>query len=72
MERNNRLIQEYIHDPYFTKAKMHDPSVCEKCRVVFHNGVFNWLEDIPPRSREDDLSGMQTDNGQLRRWDGLP
>lgn len=47
MERKDKLIKEYIHDPYFTKEKYHDPSVCEKCGVVFHDGIFEWMEDIP-------------------------
>ncbi len=48
MERKDRLIQEYVHDPYFVKTKLRDPSVCEKCRVVFHNGIFDWLDTLPP------------------------
>ena len=47
MERNDRLIQEYVHDPYFTRAKLRDPSVCQKCKVVFHNGIFEWPKTIP-------------------------
>ncbi|RMD46297.1 MAG: ATPase [Aquificota bacterium] len=45
--RKDRLIQEYIHDPYFTKEKYHDPSVCERCGVVFHEGIFKWMETPP-------------------------
>jgi hypothetical protein len=48
MERKDRLIQEYIHDPYFSKTKLQDPSVCEKCGVVFHSGVFDWPDSVPP------------------------
>lgn len=47
MKRMDKLIQEYIHDPYFTKEKYHDPSVCEVCGVAFHNGIFEWLKDVP-------------------------
>ena len=25
--RKDKLLKEYIHDPYFTKEKYHDPSV---------------------------------------------
>jgi len=35
MKRMDKLIQEYIHDPYFTKEKYHDPSVYERYGVVF-------------------------------------
>ncbi|SNZ03856.1 hypothetical protein SAMN06265182_0489 [Persephonella hydrogeniphila] len=45
--RKDRLIKEYIHDPYFTKEKYHDPSVCERCGVVFHEGIFQWMEPPP-------------------------
>lgn len=47
MKRMDKLIQEYIHDPYFTKEKYHDPSVCEIYGVVFHDGIFEWLEEVP-------------------------
>jgi len=49
--RRDRLIQEYIHDPYFTKEKYPDPSICERCGVVFHEGVFQWIEP-PPKNAE--------------------
>jgi hypothetical protein len=45
--RKDRLIKEYIHDPYFTKEKYPDPSVCKKCGVVFHDGIFEWIEPVP-------------------------
>jgi NMD protein affecting ribosome stability and mRNA decay len=45
--RKDRLIQEYIHDPYFTKEKYHDPSICKRCGVVFHDGMFQWMEPAP-------------------------
>lgn len=46
-QRKDRLIKEYIHDPYFTKEKYNDPSVCEKCGVVFHDGIFQWMKEVP-------------------------
>jgi len=42
----DKLIQEYIHGPYFTKEKYHDPSVCERCGVVFHDGIFNQIKNV--------------------------
>jgi hypothetical protein len=47
MTRKDRLIQEYIHDPYFPKKRYPDPSLCERCGVVFKNGIFEWLEKLP-------------------------
>jgi len=47
MGRKDKLIQEYVHDPYVAKTKYADPSVCGSCGVVFNNGIFTWL-DVPP------------------------
>lgn len=52
MARRDRLIQEYIHDPYFVKEKYQDPSVCSKCNVVFHDGLFEWLGATPPDAQK--------------------
>jgi len=51
-QRKDRLIQEYIHDPYFTKQKYPDPSICKRCGVVFHDGIFEWIEP-PPRNASE-------------------
>jgi NMD protein affecting ribosome stability and mRNA decay len=50
--RKDKLIKEYIHDPYFTKEKYKDPSVCEKCGVVFHEGIFQWMEKVPANANK--------------------
>ncbi len=50
--RKDRLLKEYIHDPYFTKEKYHDPSICERCGVVFHDGIFQWMEPPPPNAEK--------------------
>jgi hypothetical protein len=50
MTRKDRLIQEYIHDPYFPKKRYPDPSLCERCGAVFHNGIFEWLDKPPKRA----------------------
>lgn len=42
MARLDRLIQEYVHDPYFVKEKYPDPSVCESCGLLFRGGIFEW------------------------------
>lgn len=50
MERQDRLLQEDVHDPYFVKQRYRDPSVCEKCNVVFRNGAFEWVQKTPPNA----------------------
>lgn len=52
MPRYDRLIQEHTHDPYFVKGKYQDPSVCTKCGLVFHDGIFEWLEITPPKAQK--------------------
>jgi len=52
MVRNDRLIQEHVHDPYFVRGKYHDPSVCAKCNLVFHDGIFDWPDGAPPNARK--------------------
>lgn len=48
MERRDRLVQEYRHDPYFLREKRPEPSVCKECGVVFQDGIFEWMKH-PPR-----------------------
>jgi hypothetical protein len=40
MAKGNKLIQDDIHDPYFVKERYPDPSVCEKCGVLFRNKTW--------------------------------
>jgi len=47
MARKDKLIQEYVHDPYVAKTKYADPSVCDTCGVAFSNGIFAWLQPPP-------------------------
>ena len=46
-QRKDRLIKEYIHDPYFTKEKYKEPAICERCGVAFIDGIFQWVENKP-------------------------
>ena len=50
MARQDRLLQEDMHDPYFVKQRYRDPSVCERCNVVFRNGAFEWVKPLPPNA----------------------
>ncbi|MGQ9369025.1 BCAM0308 family protein [Azospirillum sp. ST 5-10] len=40
--RRDRLIQEFIHDPYKTQRKMADPAVCPRCGAVYETGRWHW------------------------------
>ncbi len=45
--RKDKLFKDYLHDPYFIKEKYSEPSVCERCGVVFADGIFTWVKSIP-------------------------
>jgi NMD protein affecting ribosome stability and mRNA decay len=42
--RRDRLIQEFQHDPYKSRAKPREPTVCPECGVMFHKGRWQWVE----------------------------
>lgn len=40
--RGDRLIRERIHDPYKTRLKLTEPTVCPQCGACFQNGRWTW------------------------------
>jgi hypothetical protein len=46
-QRKDRLIHERVHDPYKTKHKLPEPTVCPVCNAVFHDGRWQWAESWP-------------------------
>lgn len=50
--RSDRLIREEVHDPYMTRRKPSEPTVCPECRVVFTGGRWQWLPDVPEGAGE--------------------
>ncbi len=40
--RNDRLIQEFNHDPYHAKLKLKEPTACPQCRAVYEKGRWRW------------------------------
>ncbi len=50
--RGNRLIRERVHDPYKTRLKLPDPTVCPRCGAVFHKGRWTW-ESAPSGAYEE-------------------
>jgi hypothetical protein len=43
-DRRDRLIQERIHDPYQTRLKLSEPTVCGECGAFYHDGRWQWGE----------------------------
>ncbi|GMR06396.1 MAG: BCAM0308 family protein [Gammaproteobacteria bacterium] len=48
---DHRLLQELEHDPYHSKIKLKEPTVCPVCRAVYHKGRWQWAE-IPENADE--------------------
>jgi NMD protein affecting ribosome stability and mRNA decay len=52
--RQDRLIQERIHDPYKLRQKLHEPTRCPQCGAVFQNGRWVWSK-APVQDAEEAL-----------------
>lgn len=42
-ERHDRLLREWVHDPYKSKRKLREGTVCRECGAVFAAGRWQWL-----------------------------
>jgi hypothetical protein len=50
--RRDRLIKERVHDPYMTRSKLEEPSVCTDCDVVFNSGRWQWMSSVPESAKK--------------------
>lgn len=41
-EANHHLMKEKNHDPYHSKNKLKEPTVCPVCSAVYHKGRWLW------------------------------
>ena len=51
--RRDRLIKERTHDPYKTRLKLPEPTVCPRCSATWHAGRWQWLEHQPENANEE-------------------
>lgn len=49
--RKDRLLREWVHDPYRSKRKLDGPAVCPSCSAAYHDGRWQWRA-APPGARE--------------------
>lgn len=57
--RRDRLIKEMVHDPYMTRSKPVEPTVCPECGVVFSAGRWQWLTEIPDGANQEPCPACQ-------------
>lgn len=50
-DRIDRLLRELVHDPYKSKRKLREPSVCTGCGAVYGHGRWSW-ETSPADAQE--------------------
>ncbi|MDH4217055.1 MAG: BCAM0308 family protein [Gallionella sp.] len=41
--RHDNLFKERVHDAYKARGKLKEPTVCDKCGAVFHQGRWQWI-----------------------------
>lgn len=51
--RQDRLIKERVHDPYMTRAKLPEPTICPECNVVFAEGRWQWQPSVPDKANSE-------------------
>lgn len=44
--RRDRFVQEYQHDSYKLPGKLTEPTICPRCKAVYHKGRWSWA--TPP------------------------
>ena len=56
-DKKDRSVRARKHDPYKTKGKPREPSVCRECKAVYHKGRWTW-GPVPAKSHELDVPGL--------------
>ena len=64
--RMDRMVHERVHDPYKTKSKLPEPTVCPICSAVFKEGRWHWDDSWPIDAHK------QTCQACHRTQDGYP
>jgi hypothetical protein len=50
--RQDRILRERVHDPYKTRLKLAEDTVCPQCKAVFRKGRWTWGEVEAPSGEE--------------------
>ena len=52
-DRKNRLLRERVHDPYKTRQKLSEPTVCPQCGAVWRDGRWIWVKEQSVGANEE-------------------
>ncbi len=63
-KRGDRLIKERVHDPYKSKSKLPEPTICPECQAVFQEGRWTWAE-IPSKANQELCPACQRINDRV-------
>jgi hypothetical protein len=47
------LQREYLHDTYKSRKKLPEPTVCPRCKAVFHKGRWTWAARTPAKAHQE-------------------
>ncbi len=53
ISRKDRLLQELVHDPYKTRRKLGDSTICPVCKAIYRDGRWQWADSWPIDAREE-------------------
>jgi len=62
--RQDRLLRERVHDPYKTRLKLTEPTVCPDCGAVYRQGRWNWAPAAPGANEVRCQACHRTRDGQ--------
>lgn len=54
-QRRDRLIRERVHDPYKTRLKLSDPTVCPQCNAVYRGDRWTWEKLMPDEHPHEEV-----------------
>lgn len=53
VRRGDRMLRERVHDPYKTRLKLTDPTVCPQCGAAWHGDRWQW--GVRPEGAAEEL-----------------
>lgn len=53
--RQNEFYRERVHDPYKTRLKLEDPTVCPQCGAIYRDGRWSWKKLRPDESAREEM-----------------